>query len=213
MPKPERIKPRHHTVMDITEEQVAHVYAQAFMAVAEKSPNMAGLVEEVASLISDVLGNFPDLEEVFRSALVAHERKEALIDEVLGGRASTEVLNFLKVLARHSRLGLLRPVARHLEKLYTEQQGRTDVEVRVAAELDPALRSQVESQLRQMMGIEPVLHVMVDPSLIAGIVVRVGDRVYDGSLSTQFDLAYRAMVERATDKIESQPQAFLNPAD
>jgi len=213
MAKPERIKPRHETVMDITTEQIARVYAQAFMAVAEKSPNTAGLVEEVASLVSDVLDNFPNLEEVFRSALIAHERKEEIIDEVFGGRASTEVLNFLKVLARHGRLGLLRPVARHVEKLYTKQQGQTDVEVRVATELDQALRTQIESELREMLGVEPVLQVTVDPSLIAGMVVRVGDRVYDGSLSTQFDLACNAMIERARERIETQPQTFLRPAE
>jgi F-type H+-transporting ATPase subunit delta len=213
MAKPERIKPRHETVMDITVEQIARVYAQAFMAVAEKSPDLAGLVEEIASLVSDVLDNFPNLEEVFRSALVAHERKEAIIDEVLGGRASTEVLNFLKVLARHGRLGILRPVARHVEELYTEKQGLSDVEVRVATELDEALRKQIENQLRQALGIEPVLNVTVDPSLIAGVVVRVGDRVYDGSLSTQFDLACKGMIERARDRIETRPQTFLRPEE
>ncbi len=213
MPKPERVKPRHDTVLDITAEQVAHVYAAALMGVAAKSPRVAGLVEEVGSLVDDVLDSFPDLEEVFRSAIVAHERKEQLIDEVFGGRASVEVLNFLKVLARHNRLGLLRPVARHVEKLYTERLGRTDVEVRVAAELDPALLAEIESQLREALGIEPVLHVTVDPELIAGLMVRVGDRVYDGSLSTQFDLARDAMIERAKERINTEPQAFLRPAE
>jgi F-type H+-transporting ATPase subunit delta len=213
MAKPERIKPRHETVLDSTEEQIARVYAQAFMAVAEKSPNVAGLVEQIASVVRDVLDPFPDLEEVFRSALVAHERKEAIIDEVLGRRAAAEVVNFLKVLARHGRLGLLRPVARHVEKLDAQRRGQTDVDVRVAVELDKALLTEIEGQLRQALGIEPVLHVTVDPSLIAGVVVRVGDRVYDGSLSTQFDLAQKAMVDRARDKIEARPQTFLHPPE
>lgn len=213
MAKPEKTKPRHDTVLDITEEQVARVYAQAFVAVAVKSPNLSGLVEEVSSLVSDLLDEFPDLEEVFRSALVAHERKEDLIDEVLGSRASAEVLNFLKVLARHGRLGLLRPVARHVNKLYAEEQGQTDVEVRVASDLDQALRQEIERQLRKSLGIQPVLHVKVDPSLIAGMVVRVGDRVYDGSLSTQFDLAQQAMIDRARDRIDTQPQTFLRAAE
>ncbi len=213
MPKPERVKPRHDTVMDITAEQVAHVYAEAFMAVAAKSPRAAGLVEELASLVADVLDDFPDLEEVFRSAIVSHERKEQLLDEVFGGRASPEVLNFLKVLARHHRLGLLRTVARHVEKLHTEQQGQTDVEIQVAVELAPALRTEIENRLRQALGIEPVLHVKVDPALIAGLVVRVGDKVYDGSLSTQFDLAREAMIRRATERINTNPQAFMRPAE
>jgi F-type H+-transporting ATPase subunit delta len=213
MAKPEQIKPRHDTVMDITVEQIARVYAQAFMAVAEKSADTAGLVEEVASLVSDVLDVFPNLDEVFRSALVDHERKEKIVDEVLGGRASTEVIHFLKVLARRGRLGILRPIVRHVEKLHRQRQGRTDVEVRVAVELDEALRTDIERHLRQALGIEPVLHVTVDPSLIAGMMVRVGDRVYDGSLNTQLELACNAMIQRANDRIETQPQTFLQAAE
>ena len=59
------------------------------------------------------------------------------------------------------------------------------------------------------LGREPVLHVKVDPSLIAGIVIRVGDRVYDSSVNTQFNLARKAMIERAVDLIETQPEKFL----
>ena len=54
-----------------------------------------------------------------------------------------------------------------------------------------------------------MLHVTVDPSLIAGIVVRVGDRVYDGSVRTQFEHARAAMIDRATEQIETQPERFM----
>src|SRR3972149_10744353 len=147
MAKPERIRPRHDTVIDITEEHIARVYAQAVMGVAAKSPDTGGLVEEVASVVSDVLDKFPDLEEVFRSALVSHEHKEGVLDRLFGGRTSVEVLNFLKVLSRHGRLGLVRPVARFVKKLYAEQCGQTDVEVRVASKLGQALRDEIQNQM------------------------------------------------------------------
>ena len=54
-----------------------------------------------------------------------------------------------------------------------------------------------------------MLHVTVDPSLIAGIVVRVGDRVYDGSVRTQLEHVRRAMIDRATEQIETQPERFM----
>lgn len=213
MAKPERIKPRHETVLDITAEQIAHVYAQAFLAVANKTANVAGCVEELQSLVTDVLNNFPDLEEVFRSGLIAHDHKEQVIDEVLGGRASAEVINFLKVLARHGRLGLVRPVVQHLAKLYGQQQGQTDVEIRVAAEPGAALLKEIADGLGRTLGIKPVMDVKVDPELIGGMVVRVGDRVYDGSLSTQFDLARKAMIERARNRIDTRPEDFLRSAE
>jgi F-type H+-transporting ATPase subunit delta len=54
-----------------------------------------------------------------------------------------------------------------------------------------------------------VLNVTIDPSLIAGIWVRVGDRVFDGSIRTQLEHARRRMIDLATEKIETQPERFV----
>lgn len=205
----DREHPRHETVMDVTEEQIARVYAHAFMGAAAKTPDASALVEEVQSLVEDVLDRFPQFEQTLKSALISPEEKDGLLDRVFVGRANPLVLNFLKVLSKHGRLGLLRPIARVLHKLDADRRGLKDVEVRVAVPLDDGLRSEIENQLRTMLGSEPILHVVVDPSLIAGMMIRVGDRVYDSSVQTQFEHARRAMIERATEKIEVQPDKFL----
>ena len=203
-------KRKHDTVMDVTEEQIARVYAQAFLGAASKTAKASELVDEVESFVVDVLEKFPRLNEVLRSEFIASEVKQGLIDRVLGGRASVEVVNFLKVLSAHGRLGLLRPIARTLKKLYAKQQGLTDVEVRVARELDDKLRQEIQTQLQKMLGSEPIVRAIVDPSLIAGMVVKVGDRVFDSSLQTQLNLARRSMIDRATDMIQARPELFID---
>jgi F-type H+-transporting ATPase subunit delta len=205
----EREKPKHDTVMDVTEERIARVYAKAFMEVAAKSKDATALVDEVGSLVNDVLSRFPQLEDTLRSALISAEDKEQSLDRMLSGRASPLMLNFLKVLARHDRLAILRPIASILKKLDAERRGLTDVEVRVATPIDAALQSEIQNRLRKALGGEPVLHVEVDPSLIAGMVIRVGDRVYDGSVNTQLENARRAMFERITETIETSPDRFM----
>ena len=205
-------KRKHDTVMDVTEERIARVYAQAFLAVASKSAQATELVDEVESLVVDVLEKFPRLNEVLRSEFIAGEVKQDLVDRLFGGRASVEVVNFLKVLAAHGRLGLLRSITRTLKKLYAQQRGLTDVEVRVAREVDDKLLQEIRVQLRKMLGSEPVVRAIVDPSLIAGMIVKVGDRVYDSSLETQLNLARRSMIERATDMIQARPDLFVEAA-
>jgi F-type H+-transporting ATPase subunit delta len=208
--KPE--KPRHDTVMDVTEERIARVYAQAFLDAVAKRPNVGEYVEEVSAIVSDVLDHFPRLDHVLRSALLAHEHKAEVLDKVFGPLVATDVLHFLKVLSRHNRLGLLRSIARQVRKLYSEQCGKTTVEIRVAAELDEKLREDIRARLHKQLGTEPVLNVVVDPSLIAGMVVRVGDRVYDGSVHTQFANARKAMIARAAELIEAGPERFFQTA-
>jgi F-type H+-transporting ATPase subunit delta len=204
----ERLK--HETVMDVTEELIARVYAQAFMGAAAKGGNSGSLIDELVAVVTDVLDQFPDLEHMLQSSLVSHDQKAALLDRVLGPRASVEVLNFLKVLSKHGRLGLLRSTAREAKKLHAEAAGLADVEVRVATPLDDALRGAIEDQLRAMLRSEPVLSVVVDPALIAGIVIRVGDRVYDGSVATQLERTRQAMIERATENIDTHPEIFIS---
>jgi F-type H+-transporting ATPase subunit delta len=203
---------KHDTVMDVTEERIARVYASAFIEVAAKSPDATSLVEEVGSLVGDVIAKQPRLEELLKSALISSEDKEKLIDRMLSGRASTSVLNFVKVLARHGRLMLLRPIARILKKLDAERRGVTEVYVYVAAPIDEGLQSEIRTTLTKRIGGEPVLKVHIDPSLIAGMVIRVGDRVYDGSVKTQLETARRAMIDRITETLETSPDKFVSIA-
>ena len=62
MPLSERVSPKHENVMDVTVEQLARVYAKAFMGIAAKSSNMEALVEELKSIVAEVLDRFPKLE-------------------------------------------------------------------------------------------------------------------------------------------------------
>ncbi|HEX3599414.1 MAG TPA: ATP synthase F1 subunit delta [Lacipirellulaceae bacterium] len=201
-------KVKHETVMDVTEEQVSRVYAKAFLGAIATSGNATALVEELASVVNDVLNRNPKLEQALRSSLIAEDQKEKSLGRIFGS-ASKEVLNFLKVLSRHGRLGLIRQVSQLATKMHAKDRGMTDVEIRVATPLDDALRNEIQSQLRKVLKTEPLLNVKVDPSLIAGMIVRVGDRVYDGSVQNQLERARAAMIDRATEQIETRPESFL----
>jgi len=204
----EREPVKHETVMDVMEEQVARVYAKAFLGVVSKLPQAEALVAELSAVVTDVLDRFPKLEKTLRSSLVSAEEKEQLLGRVFGKTASKEVLNFLKVLARHGRLQLLRPAARLAHKLNNAQHNRTEIEIRVAMPLEDAMRTEIEGLVRRALRTEPLLDITVDPELLAGIVIRVGDRVYDGSVRTRLEHVRSAMIARATEQIEIQPERF-----
>ena len=172
MPQPERVSPKHENVMDVTVEQLARVYAKAFMGVAAKTSNTEALVEELKSIVADVLDRFPKLEEVFKSSLISPEEKEALLDRVFSNGASVHVTNFLKVLARHGRLEVLRSISRQAEKLFTEQSGIADVDVRVAAKLDDDIRKVIEARVEKAIGKNMGHYAMFEaPEAFAEIVI------------------------------------------
>ncbi len=204
----DREKPKHETVMDVTAERIARVYATAFLEAVAKSGNSEALVEEFGSFVGDVLDHYPRFDQTLRSELVSHEDKEQLLDRLFRTRASAPVLNFLKVLSKHGRLDLLRMIGRVLHKLHSERSGRKEVEVRVAMPLDDGLQHEIQERVRAAIGAEPILSVVVDPSLLAGMVIRVDDRVYDGSIHTQLEHTRRQMIEHVVEKLETDSQRF-----
>src|SRR3972149_5888258 len=97
---------KHDTVLDVTEERLARVYAQAFWGVARKQPNLAATVDEVAAVVTEVLDKYPALEELLGSALVAHDEKERMLDRLFAKGLSPPGLNFLKAMSGRGRVGV-----------------------------------------------------------------------------------------------------------
>jgi F-type H+-transporting ATPase subunit delta len=174
---------QHTTVLDASQQQIGKVYAEALLGAAEKAGSVETVREEFASLVQDVLARLPKLDAVLQSPRIDHEEKNRILDSAFQGRMSKELLNFLKVVSRHGRLELLRTIQRAFQKLYNERAGRVEVLVQTAEPLTDDLYGRIADRLRASLGREPVLNVQVDPELIGGVVIRIGDTVYDGSVA------------------------------
>lgn len=195
------------TVFDVDVEKLARVYAQAALDAA--GDHQDSLMEELNFLESEALDKFPEFEQVLDSALVSQDEKLALLDRVFGSQLSTTALSFLKVLATHNRLGFLRQVVRSAAQLWEERSGRMPVEIQLAFETSSSLVDEIMAALKRNFGADPVVKTVINPELIAGFVVRVGDQVYDASARTSFEHARTAMVARVVEAIQSHPEQFM----
>ena len=195
------------SVFDVDVEKLARVYAQAALdAAGDKETEV---LEELQATVTEVLDKHPEIEEVFGSALVSQDEKLGMLDRVFGSQLSATTLNFLKVLTKHDRLGVLRQVVRVAGQLWEQRSNRVPVLVELALDLDDSLHKEIVSSLRDSLGIDPVVTTKINPDLIAGFVVRVGDKVYDASTRTSLEKSRQAMIHRAMETIQSQPDQFL----
>lgn len=197
------------TVFDVDVERLADIYAKAGLDAAGDASAQESLADEMEALVSDVLDAQPEFEDLCRSQLISKDEKIELLDRVFGQAASPQLLNLLKVMVRHGRLGAVRAVARSTRKLLNERIGRVLVTIETALPMDDALRSELVAKLQTMLNAEPVIESRVNPDLLAGFVVRAGDRVFDASARTDLDRARRRMVARAVETIQASPQHFL----
>lgn len=198
------------TVFDVDAERLARVYALAGLDAAGELSAQEILVGELESISEDVLKRNPQFSEVLASGLISLEEKVDLLDRIFAGRVETTTINLLKVMARHGRLAIIRDVARAARRLYQTRSGRIPVELETAHELDPALEREILTSFTHVLGADPIVSSRVNPELIAGFVIRVGDRVYDGSVRTQLEHTRLAMISRAVEAIQRRPEQFFS---
>jgi F-type H+-transporting ATPase subunit delta len=152
------------------------------------------------------------LEAILGSTLVSHEEKAALLDRIFAGKVSGLFLDFLKVLSRHGRLDCLRMIRRQAQWQWDRLRGRVRVRLSTATAIDDAQAGRLTENLRRLLGGQPVVQRDVDPALIGGAVLRVGDVVYDGSIANQLHIIRQQMIDRSADEIQSRRDRFRNSA-
>ncbi len=198
------------TVFDVDAEQLAGVYASAGLDAAGGIGEQEQVVNELEAIVGEVLSLDSRLQQIFASVLIAAEEKTSMLDRLFGGKVSTTTLNLLKVMARHKRLNLLRDVAKVSRKLWQDRSGRIPVELETANPLDATLEKEILVAFGDVLGADPIVTQRVNPDLIAGFVIRVGDRVYDGSIQTRLEQMRLNMIERAVDAIQRNPRQFVD---
>ncbi len=122
------------------------------------------------------------------------------------------MLDFLKVVARHGRLDIVPAIQQQAQAFFDELRGRVRVELQTATPVEDGLSKNLEQSLRKLLGGEPLVEGSVNPDLIGGIVLRVGDTVYDGSVARQLRQVREQMITRSIHEIQSRRDRFGNPS-
>lgn len=195
-------------IFDVGALRVARVYAEALLHAAEKRNQVQEVWEELDSLVADLFAAKPELEVFLSSGAIGRNAKESVLRKVFEGRASELFLNFLMVLNRHDRLDLLRAVRQSYRDLMNIRARRIVVQVRTAAPLEDDQRQRLIENIRESLHLEPVLEERVDPDLLGGLVLRVGDRMFDGSVRSRLLKLREKLRERSSHEIQSRRDRF-----
>jgi F-type H+-transporting ATPase subunit delta len=199
-------------VTDVGMQRIARVYAEALLNAADRRGQAQEVFDELDSLVGDVFPAAPDFEAFLSSRAISREAKPAVIARAFQGRASDVFLTFLLVLNRHERLDLLRPVRIAYRDLWDERARRVRVHVKSAVPLAEDQNERLREELRRALQREPVLESRVDPDLIGGMVVQVGDYLYDGSVRSRLTEIRNQLIERSSYEIQSRRDRFCTDA-
>jgi F-type H+-transporting ATPase subunit delta len=187
---------------------LARRYADALLGAAGKDGDVDALLAEFGEFERDVLGRFPRFSHVLASPRVPISEKDRILVQTFQGRASAILVNFLRVLNRRGRLDLLGVVLREARAIWARRNKRIDVAVKAAVPLAESQLQSLRERLARLSGATPTLHITVDPELIGGLVVQLGDHRYDASVKNRLEQIRQRLIEGKTHEIQSRRDQF-----
>ena len=159
---------------------LARPYAEAAFRLAQGENDLAGWSSRIATLAAIV--SDARVSALIADPAVSAERVAALIVEVAGGGLGERGANFVKVLAENDRLAVLPEIAAQYEALKANAEGTLEATITSAQELSQAQIDDLVAGLKAKFNRAVNVHTAVDPELIGGAVIAIGDQVMDGSV-------------------------------
>lgn len=167
---------------------LARGYAQALFQIA-RAEGALEQVEDELFRFARLLENENRLREALSDISLPPEHRAKMVEELLGKKASPHTANVISFLVQQGRARDLPKIIDSLVQLAAEERERAVAEVRTAVPLDDEDRQKLKDAITQATGKNVDLKVIIDPEVIGGLLVRVGDQVFDGTVKRRLQLA------------------------
>jgi F-type H+-transporting ATPase subunit delta len=174
-------------------EEIAEVYARSLYQVATERDKL-DLVHDELGQFADALAESRELQTFFFSPYFSTEEKKEGLDKAVSG-ADDAVRNFLRVLLENHRMPVVFRIRRDFDRLWQEANRLLGVQITSAVELDPSVAERIGDEIGRQTGRTVQLTSTVDPDVIGGIVLRVGNSILDASIRTRLENLRKQVVK------------------
>lgn len=195
---------------DLSRQRIGAVYAKALLGAADEAGQTDVVLDEFGSLIHDVIEQREDLRHAIAGSILSEEECINVLDKAFGGKMTPVLLTFLKVVTQHERQDCLREIYDAAVKLNNERLGLVEVTATTATDLPQELSDSLTASLKAKLGREVVLKSKVDPSVIGGLVLHVGDTVFDGSVANRLKQLRQKALETTAQQAKASLERFTN---
>jgi F-type H+-transporting ATPase subunit delta len=177
-------------------EELAQVYARSLFEVARDQGGL-DVVREQLGQVADALHDNRELAMFFFSPYFSTAEKQDGLERMLEGAAES-VVNFLKLLIENHRMPVIFRIRQEYERLWEEENRMLPVEITSAIALDRATTDSLGQTIGERAGRKVTLATRVDPDILGGIVVRVGNSILDASIRNRLEQLRRHVAQGAS---------------
>lgn len=161
-------------------------YAAALFELAKAEGELSKVEREFYS-IGRTFASSTELRDTLSDPKLPSDRKQAILDDLVGGRVSGVTVAMLNLVVSQGRAADIPAIAERLAGRAAASAGKQLAEVRSAIELDEATVARLTAALSRAVGTEVEVRTVVDPSVLGGIVATVGDTVIDGTVKRRIE--------------------------
>ncbi|HYG50684.1 MAG TPA: ATP synthase F1 subunit delta [Flavobacteriales bacterium] len=161
-------------------------YAKSLMVLAIEQ-NLLEQAYADMKLIDDTCDQTKELQLLLKSPVVKADKKEAIMKAVFKGKLSAITEQFVQLIIRHRRENILHEISDSFVKQYQAYKKIDVAEIISAIPLKADIKANLVAQLKKQSGREVLVKEIVDPAIIGGLVVRIGDKQYDGSIARKLN--------------------------
>jgi F-type H+-transporting ATPase subunit delta len=167
-------------------------YAEALFAVALAEGTLGEVEDELFRFSQTLQGN-DELRNALTDANIPAARRQQIVEDLLGGRASPTTVALVSMVVGTGRARQLPSIIERLVEMSAAEANKEVAEVRTAVPLTDDQRDRLAKALEDATGKQVEVKVVVDPSVLGGIVAQVGDTVIDGSVRRRLDQLKNAL--------------------
>ena len=197
--------------MSTQTDALANVYARSLFELAADAGG-TDKVLEIADELEQVCALTASNQEIglfFSSPIIDKVKRGEALSAIFTNKVTDLTLRFLLVLNNKGRLDHLRQIEVAYAQLVQEALGRVEVNVFTPRAIDDASLKTIKRNVQEMLGKEPVLHTNVDPSMLGGVKLRIGDQLIDGSVATKLRRLSESVQSKGSMAIREQFETYL----
>jgi F-type H+-transporting ATPase subunit delta len=176
-------------------EEIARVYASALFGAAKERGKLDAIREQLGAF-ADALAENRELQLFFFSPYFSSAEKQDGLKKAVDD-VEPELLNFLELLIEKHRMPVLFRIRRQFDGLWAKENKRLGVVVTSAVELDPEIAKRIGSEIEEQTGNTVELQSKVDPDILGGLVVQVGNMVLDTSIRNRLEKLRKSVAQAA----------------
>jgi F-type H+-transporting ATPase subunit delta len=178
---------------------LAVAYAQSLLDLATDQKVEEQVGREISEL-AEIVSRDPQLQAFLESPSIGTEERAGVLAKSFKGQVSPLLYQFLQVANQRGMTGKLPQIAEAYDTLLDERLGKIEVDVTVPQRLNEQELEQVRQRISQALGKDAVVHQYVNPEMIGGMILRVGDRIIDASVKAQLAMLKQQMLRAAVKR-------------